>query len=491
MCTRPSKWKGLYDADIRLEEMDREGIAGEFVNNGDGRIVALFFEAGNRVQSADACRAGVRAYHRWLTDMLGAHQDRCFLVGAVGSGPCAELDPVLAELDWIADRGYVATSIPGKTEYPGEPPLADPHWEPFWAKCAERGLHLWIHAGQGQGQASLSREVDSAYEQFDSVGRDPDRFWEILVTSVFNGQLLDLPSPRQAMWQLMFSGVFDRHPEPQAHDERGARRLGARHAAVPRRGVGGATATSYPPSAARASTGRATARSGCRSCTRPRSNTGTRSAWRRMSFGRDYPHSEGTWPNTIDWLADACGGLPEDELRLILGENAIRDFGLDREHLAQVAAGSVRPSNRSPVRPPSRPSSSSTSRPARWIPQAVRGRSSHPRARGPHAAGPRGRDCGLSDDVGHLEQRLGLTGKVAVVAGGAAGLGRACVDELAAAGMDVAVCDRDLAALAATADRHRDGDARGATVEGDVRDPEVLDALFAGRPTTSSGGSTR
>ena len=34
-------------------------------------------------------------------------------------------------------------------------------------------------------------------------------------------------------------------------------------------------------------------------------------------------------------------------------------------------------------------------------------------------------DRGLSDDMGHLEQRLGLSGKVAVVVGGAAGLGRA------------------------------------------------------------------
>jgi NAD(P)-dependent dehydrogenase (short-subunit alcohol dehydrogenase family) len=81
--------------------------------------------------------------------------------------------------------------------------------------------------------------------------------------------------------------------------------------------------------------------------------------------------------------------------------------------------------------------------------------------------------------MGHLEERLGLTGKVAVVAGGAGGLGRACVDELAAAGMDLAVCDRDGAALAATVDRHRGGEARVVTVEGDVRDPEVLDALFS------------
>jgi hypothetical protein len=29
-------------------------------------------------------------------------------------------------------------------------------------------------------------------------------------------------------------------------------------------------------------------------------------------FGRDYPHAEGTWPNTADWLRDAFAGVPED-----------------------------------------------------------------------------------------------------------------------------------------------------------------------------------
>jgi hypothetical protein len=55
-------------------------------------------------------------------------------------------------------------------------------------------------------------------------------------------------------------------------------------------------------------------------------------------FGRDYPHAEGTWPNTADWLSDAFAGVPEDELRLMLGENAIRVLGLDRERLAAIAA---------------------------------------------------------------------------------------------------------------------------------------------------------
>jgi hypothetical protein len=37
-------------------------------------------------------------------------------------------------------------------------------------------------------------------------------------------------------------------------------------------------------------------------------------------------------------LSDALAGVPDDELRLLLGENAIRVLGLDRARLAAVAA---------------------------------------------------------------------------------------------------------------------------------------------------------
>ena len=57
-----------------------------------------------------------------------------------------------------------------------------------------------------------------------------------------------------------------------------------------------------------------------------------------LVFGRDFPHAEGTWPNTRDWLSDAFAGVPDDELRLVLGENAVRVLGLDRAKLAAVAA---------------------------------------------------------------------------------------------------------------------------------------------------------
>jgi hypothetical protein len=54
-------------------------------------------------------------------------------------------------------------------------------------------------------------------------------------------------------------------------------------------------------------------------------------------FGRDFPHPEGTWPHTKEWLRDAFAGVPEDEARALLGENLVRFLGLDRQRLAEIA----------------------------------------------------------------------------------------------------------------------------------------------------------
>ena len=54
-------------------------------------------------------------------------------------------------------------------------------------------------------------------------------------------------------------------------------------------------------------------------------------------FGRDYPHGEGTWPNTKAMLDDLFVGVSEADTRAILGENAIRFFGLDGAAITAVA----------------------------------------------------------------------------------------------------------------------------------------------------------
>ena len=48
-----------------------------------------------------------------------------------------------------------------------------------------------------------------------------------------------------------------------------------------------------------------------------------------MMWGSDYPHYEGSWPNSRKALHEALHDVPEDEIRAILGENAARVYGFD------------------------------------------------------------------------------------------------------------------------------------------------------------------
>lgn len=79
--------------------------------------------------------------------------------------------------------------------------------------------------------------------------------------------------------------------------------------------------------------------------------------------------------------------------------------------------------------------------------------------------------------MGWFEERGGLDGTVAVITGGAGGLGEAIVSDLAANGVCVAVLDID--GKAADRLRHSLSGHDAIVHEGDARDPGTLSALFA------------
>jgi len=80
--------------------------------------------------------------------------------------------------------------------------------------------------------------------------------------------------------------------------------------------------------------------------------------------------------------------------------------------------------------------------------------------------------------VGWFEQRAGLEGTVAIVTGGAGGLGRAIVTDLAANGVRVAVVDIDPEAADELRSELAGGGLDAVVSVGDARDPAVLEALF-------------
>jgi predicted TIM-barrel fold metal-dependent hydrolase len=56
-----------------------------------------------------------------------------------------------------------------------------------------------------------------------------------------------------------------------------------------------------------------------------------------IMWGTDYPHPEGTWPNTVARLRDDFRDVPVSDTRLLLGETAARCYGFDLDVLRPIA----------------------------------------------------------------------------------------------------------------------------------------------------------
>jgi hypothetical protein len=143
--------------------------------------------------------------------------------------------------------------------------------------------------------------------------------------------------PRQLVWQLIFSGVFDRYPNLKMQ-------------------LAECRADWVPELKVQMNRRYVLAKDRPKLKMMPSEYFGrnvfvTPSSQRRMEvelrhdigvdafmFAADFPHPESTWPNTLNWLQATFYDVPEAELRAILGENAIRAYGLDRDELAKIAA---------------------------------------------------------------------------------------------------------------------------------------------------------
>ena len=253
---------------------------------------------------------------------------RLFAMGE--PGPCLDLDETVRELRWIREHGFVSVALPGEVADPALPPLYDPHYEPFWAACEDLDLRLSIHAGDFRPQGLL-------LEFMERVIRTNSGKAEPLMAEVNRADdsplVLDW-GPRRAMWQLMLGGVFDRHPSLRlAVTEIRVDWIPATLALLDRRFERGDTSLRMRPSEYWRGHSAAGASSIHRAEIEMRHEIGVE----QIMFGRDYPHLEGTWPNTGDWIRAAFAGVPTDEARLMLGENALAFYGLDEARLRALA----------------------------------------------------------------------------------------------------------------------------------------------------------
>ncbi|MGH2684804.1 MAG: amidohydrolase family protein [Actinomycetota bacterium] len=320
-----------WDSKRRLRELEDDGVVGEVIFP---NTIPPFFPKSSLVQQPPGAGAGdlerrwagLRAHNRWTVD---------FCADAPGrrAGMCQimlhDIEGSAAEIRWAADHGLTGgVLLPGAPPGSGVPPLYAPDYEPIWSACEEVGLPLNHHSG-------------SAAPDFGEYAASEPIF------------LLEVTWwAHRTLWHLIFAGVMERHPDLQlVFTEQGTawlpeelqrldyyhgRLTGSQGAAGSQEaGFGESTRTlSLKPSeywTRQCHVGSSFIR---RHEVELRDAVGVD----RIMWGSDFPHLEGCWPYSRQHLRMAFAGVPEHEVRAMVGGNAARLYGFDLDGLAPLAA---------------------------------------------------------------------------------------------------------------------------------------------------------
>lgn len=336
---------GGWDVGVRMEQLDREGVAGEVLVPGHQFSSLPLFSVVNKPFEATLRDAGMRAYQRWLADFMASGDGR--LYGMADPGSCHDIDTAVRDLHWARQNGFVSVGVPGIIEDPTLPSIVSEHYDPFWKACVDLDFTLAVHAGwgfpQGRYQEFISAfvathlggeeasQIMAAQQRLDQEARAAlEKEFADSAASPFR---LDF-GPRRLLWQLMLAGVFDRYPTlrfvlTEVRSDWLPTTLETLDSWYEQRD----TPLKMRPSEYWARHCFTTPSSIHQTEVEARAAVGVE----RVMLGIDYPHPEGMWPDTWNWIRVAFAGVPESEARMILGENALRAFPVDGGHLRAVA----------------------------------------------------------------------------------------------------------------------------------------------------------
>ena len=129
----------MIDRSARLEVMDRHEVAAALVLPSLGVTVEHFMK-----DDAALTYANLHAFNRWLDEDWGfAYRDRIFAVPLLS---LLDVDAAVRELDWVLDRGARVVHLrPGPVAGRS---LADPVFDPFWARVDEAGVVVAFHISE-------------------------------------------------------------------------------------------------------------------------------------------------------------------------------------------------------------------------------------------------------------------------------------------------------------------------------------------------------
>ena len=314
---------GAWDHDERIKVLDADGVAGEVIfPDGITEMNMPPFGAGLSLPTDDPINpelqwAGARAHNRWMAEFCQMAPER--RAGVAITPICWDVDEALKEIRWARENGLRGILIPsrwGKLDA-----YHHPRYEPIWAACEDLGLVIHLHSG-----AAPMGDYD---EHLGMMG--------IYITEVCWWSA-------RPIWFLIWGGVFERHPRlklaitestgiwvPEA-----LRLMDQRYTETPYNAKLGDFTSHLRLKPSEYFRRNVFLGASCM----PRREVEMRHeiGLGNIMWGTDYPHPEGSWPETSKQMFESFHGVPEDELTAMLGGNAAEVYGFDTGKLAPLVA---------------------------------------------------------------------------------------------------------------------------------------------------------
>lgn len=315
--------RGGWDAATRDKELDNDGVSAEVVFPGPDAVTGTMgapFGAGfNPVatRSPEHLLAGARSFNRWSAELCQGSPER--RVGLIVAPILADIDGAIAEIRRAHGEGLTGGIIipPRWGEYAS---YTSNHYDPVWAVCEELALPVHCHSGPAPQEDYGDAPGWTAVYGYETIFFTARPLWFMLMTGVFER----FPGLKMAVTEAGCYWAADLlwRIDMMATREHGMRKL-----------VGATAPLKMLPS-----------EYFDRNCAIGASNTRRRELERRyeigvgnIMWGNDFPHPEGTWPYTREFLKDRFWDIPVDETARILGLNQAEFYGFDLDALQAVA----------------------------------------------------------------------------------------------------------------------------------------------------------
>jgi predicted TIM-barrel fold metal-dependent hydrolase len=322
--------EGKWDAKKRLEALDIDGVTSDVMFPDDQSANSPPFLGLARdarwewdKYSTDQLREGARAYNRWLVDFCSEAPER--LLGVALLGSLEDVDGAIETATWAKEHGLNGGLFLPVNYYNNQEPFwNDRRYEKLWAAVVDLDMPLHTHVGPGSPYYG-----DDSFEAW-IIWCMESTFWV-----------------HRPLWFFILGGILERHPQLKLiFTEQGVDWIPPTLMAMD--GILEAKMTPFAEDEKRSMFSLKPSEYFQRQCWVGATNTDALGwvtpeqlemlGYKKLMWGSDYPHMESFWPHTRDKLHQLVKGIPEDQVKAIICDNALEAYSLDRAQLEPTAA---------------------------------------------------------------------------------------------------------------------------------------------------------